>query len=107
VRDLFVDNFYFGCEADDRMNAVAFNPKLNHLGVKLKALYSSDMGHWDVPDIRNVVPDAYQLVDDGLMTEDDFKAFVFDNVVEMHTQMNPDFFKGTAVEAAVDKHLAG
>ena len=62
--------------------------------------------HPDVPDIRNVVPDAYQLVEDGLITEDDFKAFVFDNVVEMHSQMNSDFFKGTAVAAAVDKHLA-
>lgn len=106
IRDLFVPNFYFGCEADDRMNSCAFNPKLNHFGVKLKALYSSDIGHWDVPDMRNVVSAAYELVDLGLMDEDDFRDFTFNNVVELHTQMNPEFFKGTAVEGAVDKRLA-
>jgi predicted TIM-barrel fold metal-dependent hydrolase len=102
VRDLFVNSFYFGCEADDRMNAVGFNAKLNHFGVKLKALYSSDIGHWDVPNIRYVVPEAWELVEDGLITEDDFRDFVFCNVAELHTQMNPDFFKGTAVESQVD-----
>ena len=25
LRELFCENFYFGCEADDRMLAVAFN----------------------------------------------------------------------------------
>jgi len=101
IRDLFVPNFYFGCEADDRMNATAFNPKLNHFGVKLKALFSSDIGHWDVPDIRLPVAEAHELVEDGLMTDDDFRSFIFRNVAELHVQMNPDFFKGTAVEGAV------
>jgi len=31
------------------------------------------------------------------------RDFVFANPVELHTSMNPDFFKGTAVEAAVAK----
>ena len=103
IRDLFVPNFYFGCEADDRMNAVAFNPKLNHFNVRLNALFSSDIGHWDVPDIRLPVEEAYELVEDGLFTEEDFRDFVFKNVAEMHTQMNPNFFKGTSVENAVSK----
>src|SRR5215469_1544700 len=29
IRDLFVNNFYFGCEADDPTNAYAFNRKAN------------------------------------------------------------------------------
>ena len=103
VRDLFVPNFYFGCEADDRMNAVAFDPRLNHFGANLKALFSSDIGHWDVPDMRYVVEEAYELVEAELMTEDNFRYFMFRNVAEMHTQMNPDFFTGTAVEGAVRK----
>jgi predicted TIM-barrel fold metal-dependent hydrolase len=103
VRDLFVPNFYFGCEADDRMNAVAFNPKINHFDVKLKALFSSDIGHWDVPDIRYVVHEAHEGVEAGLMDGDDFRNFMFRNVAELHLQMNPDFFKGTAVEAATQK----
>lgn len=106
VRDLFVPNFYFGCEADDRMNACAFNAKLNHFDVKLKALYSSDIGHWDVPNIRGVVSEAWELVENGLITTDDFRDFVFTNTVELHTQMNPNFFKGTAVEKAVDALMA-
>jgi predicted TIM-barrel fold metal-dependent hydrolase len=103
IRDLFVPNFYFGCEADDRMNAVAFNPALNHFDVKLKALFSSDIGHWDVPDIRYPVAEAHELVDKGLMSDDDFRSFMFRNVAELHIQMNPGFFKGTVVEGAVQK----
>jgi hypothetical protein len=103
IRDLFVPNFYFGCEADDRMNALAFNRDLNHFGVKLKALFSSDIGHWDVPDIRYPVAEAHELVDKGLMSDDDFRSFEFRNTAELHAQMNPDFFKGTAVEDAVRK----
>jgi len=106
VRDLFVPNFYFGCEADDRMNACAFNSKLNHFDVKLKALYSSDIGHWDVPNIRGVLVEAWELVEDGLMSEEDFRDFTFANTAELHTQMNPNFFKGTAVEEDVDKLIA-
>ena len=103
IRDLFVPNFYFGCEADDRMNSVAFNRKLNHFDVKLKALFSSDIGHWDVPDIRYVVHEAHGAVEAGLMDEGDFRDFVFRNVAELHVQMNPGFYKGTAVEGAVQK----
>jgi len=106
VRDLFVPNFYFGCEADDRMNACAFNRKLNHFDVKLKALYSSDIGHWDVPNIRSVLVEAWELVEDGLMTQKDFHDFTFANTAELHTQMNPDFFKGTVVEKDVDRLIA-
>jgi hypothetical protein len=41
------------------------------------------------------------LVDKGLLTPKDFRAFTFENVTRLHTQMNPDFFKGTSVEDAV------
>jgi len=40
------------------------------------------------------------MVEDGLLTEPDFRAFAFENVTRLHTQMNPDFFKGTIVEEA-------
>ena len=105
IRDLFVPNFYFGCEADDPMNALAFNPKLNKFGARLKAIFSSDIGHWDVPDMTEVVGEAYELVDDGLITEADFRDFVFANPAELYAKTNPDFFKGTVVEGAVDTLL--
>jgi hypothetical protein len=99
--DLFVPHFYFGCEADDPMNARAFQG--NPFGARLRAIYSSDIGHWDVPDMRAVVEEAYELVEQGLMTEEDFRDFMFVNPVTLWTGMNPDFFRGTAVENAVEK----
>ena len=103
IRDIFAANFYFGCEADDRMNAIAFDTRINHYGLKLNAILGSDIGHWDVPDMTRVMVEAYGMVEDGFLTEDDFRDFTFGNVVGMHAGMNPDFFKGTVVEDAVEK----
>jgi predicted TIM-barrel fold metal-dependent hydrolase len=105
-RELFARNFYFGCEADDPMNAWGFNSKTNPYGARLKVLFGSDIGHFDVPDMREVLPEAHELVDDGVITEDDFRDFVFTYPVEFWAGMNPDFFKGTAVEKAVSAELA-
>ncbi len=103
IRDIFNTNFYFGSEADDRMTAVAFDTKLNHYGARLNAILGSDIGHWDVPDMTKVMVEAYEMVEHGFITEDDFHDLTFGNVVEMHTGMNPDFFKGTVVEDDVEK----
>jgi predicted TIM-barrel fold metal-dependent hydrolase len=103
IYDLFVPNFYFGCEADDRMNVIAFNKKVNHYNAELKAMFSSDIGHWDVPDMRFPVADAYKLVEKGCISEDNFRNFMFKNPVEFHAQMNSDFFHGTTVEDEVNK----
>jgi hypothetical protein len=100
IRDLFVPNFYFGCEADDPLNATAFNSKMNPFGARLRAIFSSDIGHWDVPDMTEVLEEAYDLVEHGVITEADFRDFVFTNPVTLWTGMNPDFFKGTVVEQA-------
>jgi len=100
IRDLFVPNFYFGCEADDPLNATAFNSKMNPFGARLRAIFSSDIGHWDVPDMTEVLEEAHELVEHGLLTEEDFRDFVFTNPVTLWTGMNPDFFKGTVVEQA-------
>jgi predicted TIM-barrel fold metal-dependent hydrolase len=101
IRDLFVPNFYFGCEADDPMNAWAFNSRVNPLGARLKILFGSDIGHWDVPEIVEVVEETYELVEKGLITEADLKEFVFTNPVSFYAGLNSDFFKGTVVENQV------
>jgi len=95
--DLYVTPYYFGCEADDRMNATAFL-KLNPFDAQLNAIYSSDIGHFDVIDMREPLPEAYELVEDGVMTDDNFRDFVFTNAVRLWGTQNPDFFKGTVVE---------
>jgi predicted TIM-barrel fold metal-dependent hydrolase len=107
IRDLFVPHFYFGCEADDPVTASAFDSKANPFGARLNAIFGSDIGHWDVPDMNDVTCEAHELVDKGVMKEADFRDFVFTNPVRMWTALNPDFFKGTAVQDAVEKFLAG
>ena len=106
IRDIFDANFYFGCEGDDRLNAVAFDTLLNHHGARLNAIFGSDIGHWDVPDMTRVLVEAHEMVDHGLITEADFRDFTYGNVVGMHTGMNPAFFKGTAVEDKVEAYKA-
>jgi predicted TIM-barrel fold metal-dependent hydrolase len=106
IRDLFVPNFYFGCEADDPVTSSAFDPKRNPFGVRLNAVFGSDIGHWDVPDMTEVTEEAFEAVERGLITGEDFKDFVFTNPVALWTAVNPDFFKGTRVEGAVAKALS-
>ena len=76
--ELYAKPYYFGCEADDRMNASAFG-RGNPFGAKLNAIFSSDIGHFDVIDMRDPLPEAYELVEDGHITADDFRDFTFSN----------------------------
>ena len=90
-------NFHFGCESDDRTAAFAFHPA-NAFGMRLKAMFSSDVGHWDVEDNLQILPSSYKLVQRGILTEQDFQEFMADNPIGLHGKMNPDFWKGTVVE---------
>lgn len=96
----FVPHFFFGCEADDPANALAFDIRVNAFGAKLGAIFSSDIGHWDVPDITAVLEDAHELVERDLLDDGDFRDFVFANTVRLYTGTNPKFFDGTVVEDA-------
>jgi predicted TIM-barrel fold metal-dependent hydrolase len=103
VARAFGSCFFFGCEADDPSNALAFDSRRNPFGLRLNAVFSSDIGHWDVPDMREVVVEAYELVERGLISDDDFRDFAFANPARLWRESNPDFFRHTAVEAAVSK----
>jgi hypothetical protein len=105
LKALFIDRFYFGCEADDRMTSVAFNRRLNPVGGKLKPVFGSDIGHWDVMDATTILSEAWSLVDGGLMDEDNFREFVYENPAMMHLSMNPDYFVGTVLEDDAAKLL--
>ena len=67
---------------------------------RLSAMFGSDIGHFDVPDMLSVLPAAWSLVEKGLMTEEEFGDYCFRNVIRLHGTMNPAFFDGTAVESA-------
>jgi hypothetical protein len=76
------------------------------LGPPLKAMFGSDISHFDVIDMTECVEEAWEMVEDGWITEPDFRSFTFENVIDMHAGTNPDFFKGTVVEKDVDVELA-
>jgi hypothetical protein len=54
-----------------------------------------------------VVPEAYELVEHGLLDDNDFRDFMFANAVRFWGEVNPDFFKGTTVEKPAAEMLAG
>lgn len=105
--DLFAPRMYFGCEADDATIAFAYS-EANPCGATLQPVFSSDIGHWDVPDIGEVVGETWELVTDGVLTPDQHRALVFENPARLFTSMNPAFFEDTAVADAVRRaDLAG
>jgi predicted TIM-barrel fold metal-dependent hydrolase len=102
LRRTFTEHFYFGCESDDVITAWAFDRHDNH---RLHPIFSSDVGHFDVTDMNEVLEEAYELVEHELITPDDFREFVFTNAARLHIALNPDFFKGTVVEDAVARSV--
>ena len=74
--------------------------KANPFGARLQPVFSSDLAHWDVEDMSEVVAEAFGLVRKGVLEEQDFREFVFENPARLLLGQNPDIFVGTAVEAA-------
>ena len=68
--------------------------------VVIKPLFGSDISHFDVVDATETVEEAWELVERGLLTSDDFREFTFTNAVHLYQRMNPSFFAGTVVEAS-------
>jgi predicted TIM-barrel fold metal-dependent hydrolase len=101
ITRIFEEQFHFGCEADDPMNALAFDRKLLPRGARLNAMFASDIGHWDVPDMTAVLPEAWELVDRGLLDRAQFADFTCGNAIRMLTSANPRFFDGTVIDASV------
>jgi predicted TIM-barrel fold metal-dependent hydrolase len=106
IRDHFVGNFFFGCEAEDPSVGWAIDGESLPMGARLQVMFGSDIGHWDVTDMRSVLAEAHELVEHGHVTPDGFRAFTFDNAVRLHGRHNPGFFRGTSVERAAAEVLA-
>ena len=104
IRRVFTEQFFFGCEADDPMNRIAFDGRTSPMGARLRAVFSSDIGHWDVPDMKGVLLEAWEAVEDGRLNEADFRDFTFANAVDLFSGTNPDFFAGSTVEDAARAH---
>ena len=52
--------------------------------------------------MNEVTAEAYEPVERGLLTDRDFRDFTFANPVKIFAGSNPDFFKGTRIEAEVE-----
>lgn len=98
IKGLFAEPFYFGCEADEPYVPLAFDRRVLPFQAQLNAVFSSDISHWDVPDMREILEEAYEAVEHELMDEHDFRDFVFSNIARFYTRTNPKFFAGTVVE---------
>ncbi len=98
IIDMFTRQFHFGCEADDPLTSLAYRSDLLPSGQTMKPIFASDIGHWDVPDMRHVLEEAWELVEEGRINEDQFEEFSCTNVTTMLLSVNPDFFSGTVVE---------
>ena len=67
---------------------------------------SFDLGHWDVTDMNGAAAEAYEQLEDGLISEEDFRTFAFSNSVQLYAGPNPEFFDGTRVEEEAKAELA-
>ena len=48
-----------------------------------------------------MLAEAWELVDDGHLSRDDFRDFTFANTARLYADANPAFFEGTPVSDAV------
>jgi hypothetical protein len=88
------------------MVPVAFDRRLSPIGLPLKAMLGSYIGHWDVLDARTILGEVWRLVQGKLMTLEQLKDFAFANPAMYHLSMNPDYFAGTVVADEARKLLA-
>lgn len=97
IRDRFCTPFAWGCEADDSLVGVAFDPRVSPLGALVPAFFASDLGHWDVPEFDEPLEEAFELVERGILDADQLRDFLFVNPARFYGSLNPEFFAGTAV----------
>ncbi len=104
IREVFTTSFHFGCEADDPMTALAFD-RDRPGGHASRRCSRPTSGTGTFPTSAAVLPEAWELVEDGHATEADFRALTFGHAVSLWAGANPSFFDGTTVEEAVHDEL--
>ena len=51
--------------------------------------------------MERVIPHAFRLVEEGILTEGQFRDFTFTNPARLHSTLNPGFFDDTPIADAV------
>ena len=87
IRDRFCTNFFWGCEADDPLVGVAFDPRVTPLGALVPAFFASDLGHWDVPEFDEPLEEAFELVERGILDADQLRDFLFVNPARFYASL--------------------
>ena len=95
IVELVSRGYAFGCEADDPLTGLAFDVDRLPGRRPLRAMFSSDIGHWDVPNMLDVLPELYEHIEHGWLDETAMRAFACDNAHRFYTDANPAFFAGT------------
>jgi predicted TIM-barrel fold metal-dependent hydrolase len=94
ITRVFARNFYFGCEADDPMVALAFG----RIGPGINAVMGSDIGHWDVVDMAHVLGEVVEAVEAGQLTAENVRDLLYTNPMRFYVESNPEFFQHTVLE---------
>jgi predicted TIM-barrel fold metal-dependent hydrolase len=97
--------FYWGCEADDPLVGLAFDPRMNPLEARVPAILGSDIGHWDVPQFDEPLQEAWELVERGILDQAQLRDFVFAHPARLYAGTHPGFFADTAIAGEVDALL--
>jgi hypothetical protein len=96
----FETRLYLGCEADDPLISFGFDLDFEGRHVALQPMLGSDVSHWDAPVMGHVMVEAYELLERGSVTPEQFEKFTFTNAVRCHGGANPAFFEGTVCQEA-------
>jgi Amidohydrolase len=102
IRRLFSNQVFAGCEADDPLNSLAFTSGLGHDG-ELGVIFASDLGHWDAPEAHTIVPELWEQVENGFLTQEQLRKLTWENPLRAWAWAGADAgpFRGTALEEDV------
>jgi predicted TIM-barrel fold metal-dependent hydrolase len=104
VERIFREQFFAGCEADDPLTCLAFDERL---GPGVGVLLGSDLGHWDAPDATELLAEAWDQVERGLLTEEQLRRLTFDDPVRAWAGSGLGPFAGTALEDEIRRRPRG
>jgi len=83
IRDHFVPNFFFGCEAEDPSIAWSLDGKLP-MEARLQVMFGSDIGTGRHRHCARCLAEAYEAGRRRARQPEDFRMFTFGNVVRLH-----------------------
>ena len=85
------------------MTSMAFNTAVNPFGAELNAMMGSDISHWDVPDMTEVLEEAWEMVEPAGSTRRPSSNSPSPTRPDSTPEPTRDSSKGTVVESAVDR----